>query len=105
MPTNSTATLLKARIRNSHIIRTKTRISKGGDACPDWNTQWKGESQQWHRRVAQLCYFCVLVTDLLACRNASTLLLSTIHDPVSTNAGMGAKLAFDPSTAMVLSLC
>src|SRR5437588_10971103 len=35
MPTNSTAPLLEARIRNSHIIRTMPRISKGGEACPD----------------------------------------------------------------------
>src|SRR5436190_23601391 len=50
MPTNSTAPLLEARIRNSHIIRTMPRISKGGETCPYWNAQWKGKSQRWQLR-------------------------------------------------------
>src|SRR5690349_25119892 len=49
-------------------------------------------------------YFELLVTDLLAAIRASTLVLSTSADPVSTNAGMGAKLSLAQSLVSVDSL-
>src|SRR5438132_1098825 len=104
MPANSTTPLVEPRIRNHHIIRTMPRISKGAEACPDWNAQLTGKSQRWQRCVTQDFYLGVLVADLLAARNASTLPLSTNDEPVSTKAGMGAKLSFDQSTSRVFSL-
>src|ERR1700693_3017884 len=41
MPANSTTPLVEPRIRNHHIIRTMPRISKGAEACADWNAQWR----------------------------------------------------------------
>src|SRR5262249_42251137 len=42
--------------------------------------------------VSAFCSYCP-VSDFVALRNASTLVLSTTSDPVSTKAGMGEKLS------------
>jgi len=60
-------------------------------------------------RLRRLCqdaafYFGVPFTDLADCWKAATLFLSIKTDPVSTNAGMGAKLSRDQSVSSCASL-